>query len=207
MKNLSLYFLILLSGFSCGQKQIAVDDIENIPSASPNDERYTDVYKPLDGVWKGQFLIYEDSDLKLKDQLELMEIGKEDLRRKGLKQVNAIEVTQVYESITPYFQKVTITDTYPNTGNVEVSYGVNKIQGGKMWCIVKKPNETVIHNGESEGNTIIWSRNEQSPQRIEYFKETVLDNSYEIIGWGYYEGDDPALSPKLWFYANYVRQQ
>ncbi|MEL7001195.1 MAG: hypothetical protein AAFN93_00525 [Bacteroidota bacterium] len=206
MKRILIYLLLLFSTFSCGQKQISIDNIENIPSPSADDEIYADVYQPLDGTWKGEFLIYEDTNLKTKDQVELEDIGVEDLNRAGLKQINAIQVTQVYKSISPYFQKVTITDIYPDSDKKEVSNGVNKIQNGKMWCVVRKPNETVIHSGKSEGNTIFWSRNEPSPQRIEFFKETVLENSYEIIGWGYYEGDDPKLSPKLWFYAKYQRQ-
>jgi hypothetical protein len=80
------------------------------------------------------------------------------------------------------------------------------VQDGKMWCVVHKPDDTVIHEGSTDGpETIIWQRNEQRPQRIEYFRETVKEDSYTIIGWGYYEGDDPTLMPKYWFFGDYKR--
>ena len=76
-----------------------------------------------------------------------------------------------------------------------------------MWCVVRKPDETVIHKGSLDGkSTIIWQRQEQNPQRVEYFRETVLENTYTIIGWGYYEGDDLNLMPRYWFYGDYKRQ-
>ena len=191
---------------SC-QQQIPVDDIENHPIAHKNDTQFADVYKVLDGTWKGKFLIYQDKALKAKENVELEDISLNSIQKAGYSLINSIDVTQVYKSESPYFQTVAITDFYPDSGKTEVSKGVNKIQDGKMWCIVRKPNETVIHDGKTEGrNTIIWSRNESTPQRIEYFKETVSATSYEIVGWGYYEGDDPAKSPKLWFYAKYEKQ-
>ena len=177
-----------------------------MPAFTEKDKRYKDVFKSLDGTWKGKFLIYEDTRLRPKDEIELKSISQQNLQQEGMKQINAIEVEQKYSSETPYFQKVVITDYYPDTGKTVVSKGVNKVQNGDMWCVVRKPDETVIHEGALEGNTIIWSRNESNPQRIEYFRETVHEDSYEIIGWGYYEGDDPELSPKLWFYAKYIRQ-
>ena len=53
--------------------------------------------------------------------------------------------------------------------------------------------------------TLIWHRSEQSPQRIEYFQETVRADHYEILGWGYYEGDRTDLTPKTWFHGSYFR--
>jgi hypothetical protein len=55
-------------------------------------------------------------------------------------------------------------------------------------------------------HTIIWQRNEQNPQKIEYFQEEVKDKVYQIIGYGYYEGDDTKRMPRLWFYGRYERQ-
>lgn len=206
MRRSLVYLLfIFCANLSCSQQQL-VDDIDNIPQTVEGDKPYANVFQPLDGTWKGKFIIYEDTNLRPKHEVELEAITIDNLQREGLKQVNAIEVEQIYSSKTPYFQKVTITDFYPETGSKVISMGVNKIQDGKMWCVVRKPDETVIHDGELQGNTIIWSRNEISPQRKEYFRETVLANSYEIIGWGYYDGDNPKLSPKLWFYAKYQRQ-
>lgn len=45
-----------------------------------------------------------------------------------------------------YFQHVEITDRYRDANGEYVAVencGVNKIKGGKMWCVVIKPDETV----------------------------------------------------------------
>jgi len=204
-----IYILIILLtciNVSC-QDKVAIDNIQTIPKATEKDKQYTNVFSILDGTWKGQFLIFEDQNRLPKDKVDLKNISLSTLKKKGLKQINSIDVKQVYTSETEFFQKVVITDFYPESGQKIVSKGVNKIQDGQMWCIVRKPDETVIHKGSTEGSdTIIWQRDEKHPQKIEYFKETVSQNFYEIIGWGYYEGDNTALSPKLWFYAKYERQ-
>ncbi|GAA4273666.1 hypothetical protein U6A24_18150 [Aquimarina gracilis] len=207
MKRSYLYILLLFWVSSSCQNSIAIDNIQDIPKATVQDQRYADVFKILDGYWKGKFLIFEDKNPVLKDQLDLKDISFSTFQKRGLKQINSIQVEQIYTSETPYFQKVTITDFYPDSGKKVISEGVNKIQEGQMWCVVKKPDETVIHAGSTKGkSTIVWQRNEKDPQKIEYFKETVSQQFYEIIGWGYYQGDDPKLSPKLWFYAKYKRQ-
>ena len=74
-----------------------------------------------------------------------------------------------------------------------------------MWCVVKKPSETVIHHGSTDGpGTIIWQSD--SKEKKEYFYETVTKDFYEIIGWGYYGAtEDRSLSPKLWFYSKYKK--
>ncbi|WP_109302179.1 hypothetical protein [Aquimarina sp. AU474] len=191
---------------SC-QDKIAIDNIDIIPTTTEKDKQYANVFKILDGTWKGEFVIYKDQQQVPKNQIDLKNISRSNLTKKGLKQINAIQVEQIYTSTNPYFQQVVITDFYPDTDQKIISKGVNKIQNGKMWCVVKKPDETVIHTGSTEGDyTIIWQRNEQKPQKIEYFKETVSSDSYEIIGWGYYQNDDPKLSPPLWFYAKYKKQ-
>ncbi len=207
MKRLFIYVLCLFCCCSC-QNKIAIEDIQTIPVVSQKDSKYAHVFRSLDGVWKGQFFIYEDYKRVPKNQIELKNISLSSLQKDGLKQINRIDVVQTYTSENPFFQRVKITDRYPNTGQDILSEGVNKIQNGRMWCVIKKPGETIIHNGSVEGeNTILWWRNKKTPQRIEYFKETVSENSYEIVGWGYYEGDDTRLSPRLWFYAKYKRQQ
>ena len=115
-------------------------------------------------------------------------------------------MNQVYTSESPYFQRVVITDYYPDSDKTEVSTGVNKIEDGKMWCIVDKPTEKIIHHGATRGDdTIIWSSNQKAPQKIEFFQETVGEQFYEIIGYGYYAGDDATISPRLWFYGKYER--
>lgn len=189
---------------------IAVDSISTAPPIVEADEAYTNVYQLLDGHWKGVFKIYEDITPSERGENALTDINVEHLRKPTLKLSSAIEVEQFYTSESPYFQRVVIKDTYKDeVGNLKTleSKGVNKIQNGKMWCVVKKPDETVIHEGSLEGEqTIIWQRNNQSPQKIEYFRETVAEDVYEIIGYGYYENDDSTLMPKYWFYGRYEKQ-
>jgi hypothetical protein len=202
-----LFFLLLFSSISwhCN-RTVPIDDIERAPAVTEADQQYANVYQSLDGHWKGQFFVFEAKERGQRDDAILYNVTREMIQEDRLEIVNNLVVDQFYESESPYFQKVKIMDFYQDKGETEVSLGVNKVQDGKMWCVVRKPNETVIHQGSTEGeNTIIWQRSEQNPQRVEYFKETVLANSYEIIGWGYYEGDDLSQMPKTWFYAQYQR--
>ena len=200
--------LLQLAFIQCQQKMAAVN-IDQPPTFTEADKKYMNVYQSLDGTWKGQFTIYEDTEREHANQIDLKNISLRNLERKSLKSIGNIHVEQIYTSESPYFQKVTITDFYPETNKKVVSRGVNKVENGKMLCIVKKPDETVIHDGyidAEDDHTIIWHREESTPQKIEFFRETVLENTYEIIGWGYYEGDDTTLSPRLWFHGKYVRQ-
>lgn len=187
-------------------RMVPIDDIERAPEVTEADQAYADVYRSLDGHWKGQFFVFEAKELGERDDAVLYNLKREMIQQDRLSIVNTLVVDQFYESESPFFQKVKIMDFYDDKGETEVSLGVNKVQEGKMWCVVRKPNETVIHEGSKEGeNTIIWQRTEQNPQRVEYFKETVRATTYEIIGWGYYEGDDLNKMPKTWFYAQYQR--
>jgi hypothetical protein len=191
---------------ACGQSQDVLN-VDQPPKVVAADEKFADVYKILDGVWKGEFIIYEDTQLEKKRKVDLKNLSIENIKAADLKEVNRIHVTQTYTSETPYFQRVKIEDYYPNTGKTEVSQGANKVQNGKMWCVVYKPNDTVVHEGSIPSkNTIIWQSSQKSPVKIEYFQEEVSEEFYEIIGYGYYSGDDPKLSPKLWFYSRYERQ-
>ncbi len=203
----SIVWLVLM--VTCNAP-IAVDNISTAPPVVEVDAIYANVYHLLDGHWKGFFKIYEDMTPGERGEKALLNISVEHLRKPTLKLSNTIEVEQFYTSESPYFQRVVIKDTYKDAvGNVQTveSKGVNKIQNGKMWCVVKKPNETVIHEGSLEDEqTIIWQRNNQNPQKIEYFRETVAEDVYEIIGYGYYENDNPALTPKYWFYGRYEKQ-
>ena len=93
----------------------------------------------------------------------------------ALRPIQEIEVRQEYVSESPYFQRVIIHDTYTDkNGKIRTveSRGVNKVQDGHLWCIVKKPDETVIHYGKLDGpGTIIWQRDERNPLKIECFRE------------------------------------
>lgn len=202
--SICIYCLALGLLWNCNATSQSLTDK---PTFKKVDEKFANVYKILDGTWKGEFTVLEDPNPKPVGEVELKNLTLAQVQAPHLKETNRIQVTQVYTSETPYFQTVTITDTYPETNKKEVSTGVNKIEDGKMWCIVNKPSETIIHNGKTEGDdTIIWYSNQTAPQKIEYFKETVGEQFYEIIGYGYYEGDNIDLSPRLWFYGKYARQ-
>lgn len=208
MKPLILIFFLLITACR-SQTQVAVNNISDPPVKSDKDEKYSNVYAALDGTWKGTFSIYEDTTGQQPGDSQPENISVANLDSTWLKKTREIQVKQVYHSLSPYFQKVTITDRYSNPGGKPekvVSKGVNKVQEGNLWCVVRKPDETVIHEGTLSGpHTLIWQRNKNDPQKIEYFKETVEDNSYKIVGWGYYQGDDPKAGPAYWFYGNYSR--
>ena len=200
--------MVTISLFQCCKtNKVQLPTIAN-PVFQEEDRKFADVYELLDGTWKGEFIIYEDSKPRSLDELNLKELTLEHIKTPSLKEINRINVIQVYNSESPYYQTVKITDYYPESDKKEISTGVNKVEGGKMWCIVRKPTETIIHEGSTRGeNTIIWQSKQEEPQKIEYFQETVDEDSYEIIGYGYYSGDDTSLSPKLWFYSRYEKQK
>ncbi len=206
MKLFFLSSLLLFLASTCGQKN-TIDDLDFIPETSLLDKPYENVFKMLDGEWKGVFKIYEDKTLSDTARTDLESLNLDIILYSGLVLIDSISVHQKYSSESPYFQRVEITDYYPKTNIKEVSKGVNKIQDGKMYCIVKKPTETIIHQGKMRGKeTIIWSSYKKIPLKREYFQETVTADSYEIIGYGYYDDDDEGQTPRLWFYGNYARQ-
>ncbi len=192
------------NGSKTQAQQVTVEDITQPPKASPQDEKYANVYKPLDGTWKGTFNIYVHSQGQTPDGRPKT-LTPEAWKQPPYRLDQTIDVTQVYTSESPYFQRVTITDTYAD-GRTVTSQGVNKVQDGRMYCVVKKPDDLVIHDGSTEGSdTIIWRRERTSPLAIEYFRETVQDDAYTIIGWGYYGNANPELSPSYFFEATYKR--
>ncbi|MEM9916773.1 MAG: hypothetical protein AAF990_01680 [Bacteroidota bacterium] len=200
----SLVFLLL--NVTCS-RSVQINNIEKAPAVQQQDKALADVYKPLDGRWKGRFLVMEDPQPAPLGNTKLTNLTKEQATDPRFKIAHEIEVEQIYTSESPFFQRVQITDYYPASGKKEVSKGVNKIQDGKMWCVVHKPNEVVIHEGSTqEPSTIIWQSKQKSPLKIEYFQEAVSEKFYEIIGYGYYQNDDPKRQPKYWFYGKYERQ-
>jgi len=208
LKNIALFGIFLFSiSIAFCQSSPKIDDLSIIPEITEKDKKLKNVYQLLDGKWKGQFKIYEDKKRKKRQTIDLKHITTKNLDKKGIEQVGYIEVEQIYTSETPFFQRVVITDYYPDQDKSVVAKGVNKIIDGKLFCVVIKPDDTVIHDGYLENeHTIIWQRHEKSPQKVEYFRETVDKQFYEIVGWGYYDGDDLELTPKFWFHGKYERQ-
>lgn len=182
--------------------------IAALSDTQPNPDQ-ADVFKPLDGKWKGKFYVYENTSNQQNKNPQPKDINTETLKKMPLKEILMIDVEQTYTSKSPFYQEVIIKDTYTNkdgTKKVVVSKGVNKVENGQLLCIVNKPDEQVIHTGRTEGkHTTIWQRHINNPLKIEYFKETVEKDTYMIVGWGYYGNDNPDLSPKTWFYGLYTR--
>ena len=168
------------------------------------------VFQPLDGEWEGVFYIFEWPDAQKQSKNIPSDLYPSFFNKLNLKLVDSVQVTQKYSSESPYLQKVYIQDVYRDgQGLLQTitSEGLNKVVGKQLWCIVYKPDETVRHHGSlPASNTIIWQRNESNPLKVEYFKETVQDSTYSIIGYGYYGDDNPKKNPKTWFKSRYIRQ-
>ncbi len=177
--------------------------------AGNTNQELADVYKPLNGKWRGQFTVYSDTTGQHAEPIQPQQISRETLNALPLKVVMTLDVEQHYVSETPYLQRVVISDTYTDADGqkrVVRSSGVNKVEDGRMLCIVDKPDERIVHSGSLDGPaTIIWQRSERNPLKIEYFRESVSSDTYEIVGWGYYGDDDPDRSPQTWFYGSYRR--
>ncbi|MCI4670074.1 MAG: hypothetical protein MRZ79_18195 [Bacteroidia bacterium] len=175
---------------------------ENIPDSS----KYANVFHPWDGNWQGEFMVLNHKDGQMEGQIK-PEIKKlEDLLSLPLDTSLIISVKQTYRSTSPYYQTVNITDTYPSGDSlVSVnSEGYNAVRGDSLICVVHKPDETVLHQGQDLGKgIIIWSR--EIPGKCEYFFETATDSSYTIVGWGYYGQDDLKKSPKTYFFGSYKK--
>lgn len=201
IRILSLSFFIVC--LAC-QHRNAIEDLESVPEITEADKAYADAFKKLDGTWRGQFFIYQDSLILPRAEVGLRSLSKSSLKKSGIYLTDSLRVQQIYSSVNPYFQKVNITDTYSD-GTTAKSYGVNKVQNGELWCVVQKPDELIIHEGALEGeDTIIWASS--TSEKEEYFYESVSPNTYEIIGWGYYGKEvDRSMSPPMWFYAKYER--
>jgi len=198
-KYQSVFFLSILFIFvSCHQKQ--------------NSEKvYANVFKPLDGTWEGEFKVYLDTLGQQEGKAQPKEISYDVIKKPSLKLQSIIKAKHIYKSITPFRQEGEIIDiitTADGTEGTIKSNATNLVENRELKCIVHKPNETVIHKGDYLGNnTIVWQRSLVNPLKIEYFKETVSDGHYKIIGWGYYGKDDPKLTPRVWFYADYIKTQ
>ena len=216
MKTHLIYLNILLVLFSACKANLSTGKEQNPEpaqayTATAIDEPFANVFKPLDGRWKGTFIVYEDTLGQRPENVQVRDVSWEMMKKLPLKISLKISVEQIYTSTSPYYQTVRIADTYTEAdGSLKVvqSEGVNKVENGKLLCIVNKPDEQVIHKGSiPTDSTIVWERSEKNPLKIEYFYEEVTPRTYSIIGWGYYGDVDPNLSPPMWFSAVYERQE
>lgn len=183
--------------------------LSQYPGFGQNNAELAHVYSALDGQWQGTFIVFTDRQGQQPGQAQPKPLTRRILDALDLQETFSIAVKQNYRSLSPWKQEVTIVDTYLQEDGSEKevsSSGWNLVEEDKMLCIVHKPDETVRHEGHLEDeHTIIWQRSERAPLKIEYFRETVLQDSYTIIGWGYYGDDDPALTPRTWFLGEYRR--
>ena len=198
----TILFLVVTLQFSCQAPQ-------SNESYTQQDSLLMNVFKPWDGRWKGKFYVYSDSFGQTNLNNKPAHLNIQTLDSMSLSQDLVIEVEQYYQSQNPFFQSVTIKDTYPGTGGeqrVEESKGYNQVKDGKISCMVNKPNEEVIHIGEKINSaTLIWQRSLNDPLKKEYFREYIENDKYIIIGWGYYGADDTTRNPRTWFYGEYLR--
>jgi hypothetical protein len=210
MKIAELFLIIVIALIiGCSSDDSNQRKLTNLKVENTTD--YANIFKLLDGTWQGKFYIYEDSLGQRVGKAQPKNISYKYFQSLPLRLKSLIEATHIYFSENPYLQKGEITDIYlDENGDKQLvkSTAINKVDNGKLKCIVSKPDETVIHDGEYlSNNTIAWHRNIAQPKRIEYFRETVDSLHYKIIGWGYYGNDDPALTPRTWFYADYIKSQ
>lgn len=172
---------------------------------------YGNVFKPLDGIWEGEFKVYIDTLGQHAGLAQPKEIDFDSIKKFSLKLQSVIKAKHIYKSVNQFRQEGEIIDIITKQdGSLDtiISKATNYVKNSKLNCVVHKPNETVIHDGEYLGNnTIVWQRRLNNPLKIEYFKESVTDDHYKIIGWGYYGKDNPNLTPRIWFYADYIKAQ
>jgi hypothetical protein len=210
MKLASFFLMLFLLLNNCQSESPKIATFIEPSNVFQPADGYGGVYSALDGTWSGKFKIFEDQEVPKKEDEQLTNLSLSQLKKPSLKLIQTIDVQQIYTSESPFLQRVRIIDRYVDSNGEEKvveSEGINTVEDEQLICMVNKPDEIVRHRGSLVGEyTIIWQRNEQNPQKIEYFQEEVKDKVYEIIGYGYYEGDDTKRMPRLWFYGRYERQ-
>ncbi|MEO0900337.1 MAG: hypothetical protein AAFY71_28265 [Bacteroidota bacterium] len=208
MKKLIYVIGALSLCFSCKTPSSTYNNSDENTASSP-DSALAYVYKAWDGHWKGQFLVLNPSDGQVATTAQPQITSLEELKAIKMDTSLVIDVQQWYESTSPFYQSVRIEDRYLQNGEPTLvkSSGYNVVKGDTMLCVVNKPDEQVIHQGQHLGDGIIlWGRSLKDPLKIEYFYEVATDSTYSIVGWGYYGDDNPALSPGMFFYGQYRKQ-
>lgn len=212
MKKIQLILLwTALSGlFACQSpaeqaSQDAAQEPNPTQQAIDPDSSLAGVYQPWDGHWRGTFTVYLDSTGQQPGEAQPPVTDPALLDSLPLQLSSQLSVEQFYQSTSPFHQTVRIIDTYADGRTVE-STGYNTVRGDTMLCVVNKPDERVVHRGRHPApQVIVWQRHLTQPLKIEYFYEKVDRDTYSILGWGYYGSDDPQLTPRTWFLAEYER--
>ena len=174
---------------------------------STADEKLANVFKKLDGTWKGNYVTIKDIDPILRTSIDLENLVLEYVTKPGLTLINNLEGEHVLSSKSPYLQEFSFYDFYPKEKKTRVSTGANKVENGKIYRVIKNEKETITLNGTIKNDsTLTWSFQQDVPQRIEFYQETISDKFIEVIGYSYDELDRLDLGPRKWYYGKFVRE-
>ncbi len=183
------------------------DAWETPPSISSEDEKLANIFKKLEGTWKGNFITIKDHDPLLKTSIDMDNLKLDYVTKPGLALINNMEVEQNFTSENPYFQKFTGYDFYPKEKKTISSDGINKVENGKIFRTIKNPEGIKNFEGMVKNDsTLVWKFAVEGSQKMEYYQETISENFIEIIGYEYTDLDRLDLAPLKWFYGKYKKE-
>ncbi|MDG2417532.1 MAG: hypothetical protein P8M17_00975 [Saprospiraceae bacterium] len=216
MKN-SFFKIIIISFafFSCQNNTEPIrtatplkkkEAIELAPIFTASDKKLADVFKKYEGTWKGNYITIKDIDPLLKTSIDLENLRLDYVTKPGLTLMNNYEAEHVFLSKSPYFQEISFYDFYPRERKTISTAGNNRVENGKIYRYLTNLNESITLNGTIKNDsTIVWLFEQEKPQRIEFYQETISENFIEVIGYKYDELDRLDLGPKKWFYGKFVK--
>ena len=125
------------------------------------------VFRPWDGEWRGDFVIYSPT---------------------GDRRV--IQVRHIYRSRDDHHQDGEIHDTLPDGTTVHKT-AVNSIEDGQLFCRVYEEDGSleVEHRGVYVDGHILWSSTDHKGRIRQVFRERVEGDRYFIDGVGIYGSD------------------
>ncbi len=182
--------------------------MELAPVFSADDKKLADVFKKYEGTWKGNYITIKDIDPLLRTSIDLENLKLDYVTKSGLTLMNNFEAEHVFTSKSPYFQEVSFYDFYPREKKTITTAGNNRVENGNIYRYLSNLKETITLNGTVKNDsTIVWQFEQEKPQRMEYYQETISEKSIEIIGYKYDELDRLDLGPKKWFYGKFVKEE
>lgn len=204
--QLLIITLISITLWTCQDAQVAIEDMENFPIESASDKTFADVFKKLEGKWKGNLIVIKDPDPLFGESIDLENLKLDYVTKPGLTLMNNEEVTQTFTSQSPYFQKCDSYKYQPRNKKTEVETIVNKVQDGKLFRLTKKVGKpTVLEGTVRDATTIIWKNTPKGNEKTYYFQETVQDGFIELLGYEYGENERRDLGPTVWYYGKYMK--
>lgn len=170
------------------------------------DEKLAGVLKKYEGTWKGNYITIKDIDPLLKTSIDLENLKFDYVSKPGLTLMNNVEAEHIFTSKSPYSQEVSFYDFYPREKKTITTAGNNRVENGKLYRYLINPKETITLNGTVKNDSVIvWQFEQEKPQRVEYYQETISEKYIEVIGYKYDELDRLDLGPKKWFYGKFVK--